>query len=436
MDDQTLNQSLTQTLTHHAHTAIPDDYDRWSQIQDALSQEEDPMKLQSLRVAPTTPRRTRRLIFIIAAALLLTTTAVYAVYQSFQLPFSDPGLESMSNAGNITHLNLIQRIDDVEVHLNWAYIDEGRAVFNFETFLVNQDGMLTRTDADTPFRARYWDTSNNLIAGAPVQFNATVPQPVTVTFLPPPVYFAPDVNSVDIVFELTFDQPPRVRNALERLFTGFRFSNRTIFGGNGVSKISPESTAEPMPLSSNVFTFKFSLPLIRSIMVKPEHPELVITDIPGFEFYVNFLRVDPSQVVLDFCYTPTSNDFVWSPEIRIVSEHRFVGFSTTGSRDPVTGYFCYTMTNRIHIEVPGEVTFRIDRMYRSTPMKADNEYLAIKEAFAERDIELDTEFDEEGRINNLGFPEDMDWSVYVDVMSEIGYLVEGPWEFAIEIPEQ
>lgn len=433
MDDKSLNQSLKETLTERAQHAVSNDYDLWSHIQEAIDSEEtDPMKAPTLRVAPSNPRRTRRLIYVLVAALLLTTTAVYAVYQT-QLPLTDAGLAAMNTAGNITQLNLVQRVDDVEVRLNWAYIDEGRTVFNFETFLVNDDGTLTPADADTPFQVRYWDTLNNLIAPAPMRYDySTFHRPVTVTFLPPPVYFAPGVNEVGIVFELTFEQPPRVRNALERLLSGGLAGSRSFFGGNGMSKVSPESTAEPMPSDSGVFTFKFSLPLFRSVTVKPE---LVITDVPGFTFYVNTVKVDASQVTIDMCYETTADDFMWWPELEIESEERFVGYSHSGYKSEIVNQSCVFSTYRTHVEVPGEVTFGIENMTRSTPIRVDEEYLKIKEAFAQRGIELNPTVDEEGRITQFGYPEDAPYSVHKEVMIELGYLIEGPWEFTVEIPE-
>jgi hypothetical protein len=102
------------------------------------------MKLQHLRVAPTNPRRARRLIYILVAALLLTTTAVYAVYQVFPPPITDQGVEGIQEEGYTTPLNLVQRDGDVEVQLNWGYIDTSRAVLNYQIFAINPDG--TRSD--------------------------------------------------------------------------------------------------------------------------------------------------------------------------------------------------------------------------------------------------------------------------------------------------
>src|SRR5690606_11989099 len=173
-------------------------------------------------------------------------------------------IDGVKAAGLVTDLNLVQTVDGVQVQLNWAYIDEGRAVLNYQTFLVNDDGTRRAADADEPTILRLSEHNGHIPDLYPNRHgHESYPKPVTVAFnlvqqkasLPDPL------DTVDLRLEIAYDYRPHIRNAIERIF--YSEIRRSTFGWakNGVR--------HPLPPEAIAFTFDFTLSIQRAVTLEP-----------------------------------------------------------------------------------------------------------------------------------------------------------------------
>jgi hypothetical protein len=450
MDDQTLNQSLKQTLNEHAHATIPDDYDRWSQIHEALTQEEDPMKLQALRVAPTHPRRTRRLILLIAAALLLTTTAVYAVYQVFPPPIDDPGVEGIQREGYTTELNQVQRVGDVEVQLNWGYIDSSRVVLDYQIFAINPDGtrttdhhyalykaLLKNKDAVLEERAASIDTAGNVQPGIPGKGTLTYnyPRRFDPATMPDTMNFQLEVLVAEGKLSILRSVDYVLRSFIPLRIWRSASSDHLYERPNRLPR--PESTAEPNVNASGPVQFDFALPVQRAVIIEPQQS----VEANGIVGTLNMISAAPSRMEVQLCFTAPPSKSAWSPNMTVSVDEEVVRGSGGMSSPPDENGLACSEWNFDIFTTPGmTLNIKIDSISRGLDIgyldqnqeTIDN----IQQIFAKHGVPLELTFDEEGKVTGYSFSAPGDSaSKFNAAMLELGYLIEGPWEFTVEIPE-
>jgi hypothetical protein len=437
MDDQTLNQSLKQTLTDRAQSAIPDDYDNWAQIQDALSKEQDPMKLQSLRVAPTNPRRVRRLIFVIAAALLLTTTAVYAVYQVFPPPITDQGVEGIQREGYTTELNLVQRIGDVEVQLNWGYIDTSRVVLDYQIFGINPDGtrttdhhyalykaLLKNKDAVLEERSPSTDSAGNVQPGIPGKGTLTYeyPRRFDPGMMPDMMNFQLEVLVAEGKLSVLRSMDYVLRSFIP--FSIWRSATTEHLYEWPERLYRPESTAEPGVDASGPMLFDFALPVERAVVIEPQQT----VEENGVVGRIERISVSPSRTIVNVCFkVPSTANELW-PEASVFVDDVWVRSSSGAGFPPdAEGFQCHTFNFDVFIEPGTSVDVRVDITIAASP---DAEpMLELQQYLAEQGIEIEVSPDGNGYSWRTG-----DESKIREGWIELGYIK--PWEFTVEIPEQ
>lgn len=411
MDDTTLKQ----TLRAIGQEAVPDDWNRWDEIRQRVQQE----SMFNRRPAPS--RRWLKRVAALLAVMLVSTGAIYAFVQ-INLPTGDTGLDGVKEAGLVTDLNLTQTIDGVQVQLNWGYIDQGRAVLNFGTYLVDEDGSKRLADADEPAIVRLRDRNGVLPDLYPNRFgSASYPLPITVAFYL--IQQGADVqgDSVDLQFELIYTQRPLIRNAIERIFySGVR---RSDFGWN--------ESANPISLPSDamVFTFDFALPVQPAVELEP----MQTITASGIPMTLHSIHVSPSHTGYRLCYTmPENMKKGWYPSDVSLSSDAVEAPYGGMEGDLENGRYCLNGYFDSYTTLPVTLTLKVEALERFASDTSPEELLAVQREMNARGIDMDVEVNADGSVGRFTWPNHTEESQAVLV--DLGYRIEGPWVFTIDVP--
>lgn len=410
MDDSTLKQ----TLRAIGQEAVPENWNRWDEIQRRVQEE-------SMFSRPVPARRWLKRVAALLAVMLVSTGAIYAFVQ-INLPTGDTGLDGVKEAGLVTDLNLAQTIDGVQVQLNWGYIDEGRAVLNFETYLVDEDGSKRLADADEPAIVRLRDRNGVLPDLYPNRFgSASYPLPITVAFYL--IQQGADVqgDSVDLQFEIIYTQRPLIRNALERIFySGVR---RSDFGWN--------ESANPISLPSDamVFTFDFTLPVQPAVELEP----MQTVTASGIPMTLQSIHVSPSHMDYRLCYTlPENMKKGWHvSRVSLSSDAALPPLGGMESRLE-NGLYCLNGYFDVYTTLPVTLTLEVEALERFASNTSPEELLAVQREMNARGIDMDVNVNSDGMLGGFTWPNNTEESQAVLV--DLGYRIEGPWVFTIDVP--
>ncbi len=448
MDDKSLNQSLKETLTERAQHAVSNDYDLWSQIQEAIdTQEKEPMKAPTLRVAPSNPRRTRRLIYVLVAALLLTTTAVYAVYQTQLPPIYDQGVEAIKNEGYTTELNLVQRQGDVEVELDWGYIDSSRIVVNYQIFAIKPDGTRSTDHFYGVYKALLRNKEGLLKERMPSRDTAGERQPSnratgTITYEYPERFdpsTMPDVMNFQLevmIVEGKLSTGRSIEVMLRSLLpipSGFMVPAEYLYEWPDW-RMNPEVTAEPGFNSLEPMLFDFELPVQRAVILEPNQS----VEVNGTAGILKKVLVSPSRLEITLCFTVPSGKEAWSPHTVITLGEQELLWSNSGMSTPPDkgGLTCSREDYNVYAEPGMKLDIEVTAIRRGPDFRPDDpQYLLdLQQKFAERGVHMDVHLNAEGKPSGYSFPATGSPEERAALI-ELGFLIEGPWEFTVEIPE-
>ena len=414
MDDNTLKQ----TLRAIGQEAIPDNWNRWHEIRQRV--EDD--AVFSRRAMPQ--NRWLKRIATLLVVMLVSSGAIYAFVQTPPPPTGDPGVDGVKAAGLATDLNLVQTIDGVQVQLNWGYIDEGRAVLNFETFLVDDDGSRRLADADNPAVVRLSGKDGTLRDLYPSRIDSeSWPKPITVAFnlMDRKASLPGNSETVDLRFEVAYVQRPYIRNAIERIF--FSEIRWSTFGRNrgGVrSELPPEAIS---------FAFDFTLPVQRAVMVEPMLT-IIASQVP---MMLKRISVAPSQTNVNFCFElPESESQFWYPEEITVTingvKNRLGGGESKPGRQ---GEYCSKYSFEMFARLPATVTLTVQGLEQRSLNSVD-EYLSIQREMNARGIEMRVDVNPDGTLGGYTWPNNTDEARAV--LAALGYWIDGPWVFTIDVP--
>lgn len=452
-------ERMRQAVREIGRHVIPDDWTRRAEILARAREEAATVKMPRRFAHPL-----RRLL-LAALLLLISTSAVYAVIQVTR-PMGDSGLAGVQQAGFVSDLNLIQTVGDVAVQLNWAYIDEGRAVVNYQTYLVRGDGTLQPADADAPFAARLIDRGERLPDLTPNRYEtASVPQPVTMAFyLPDTTDLSALPETLDLRFEIVFTEPPRSRTALERLLPWMQgspqgyvgvsaverlgsdateavaeaptgdatqeaaaeFGSITTFGDGGGTDSTPPPERLPLPPGVGPFAFDFSLPLLHAVTVTPN---LTITgaDIP---MTLEMVSVAPSKTDLRLCFTPPQPNW-WLVEATLqLGETVATPASTESSPRAGTDQTCTDLHFEMYAQPPTRLTLTVEAIEHQPYETA--ELQEAQRQFAARGIPMQLEIRPDGTAGIYTWPSGLEEARAA--LIELGYRIEGHWVFRLELP--
>ncbi len=413
MDDNTLKQ----TLRAIGQEAVPDHWDRWHEIRQRV---EDDAAF-SPRAVPQ--KRWLKRIAALLIVMLVSTGAIYAFVQLPPPPSGDTGLDGVKAAGLVTDLNLVQTVGDVQVQLNWAYIDEGRAILNYQTFLMNDDGSRRAADADEPTILRLSERNGQLPDLYPSRHgHQSYPTPVEVAFNIQRRASLPDQSdTVDLRLEIAYDYRPHIRNAIERIF--FSEIRRSTFGWakNGVRA--------PLPPEAISFTFDFTLPIQRAVTLEPMLT-VIANQVP---MTLKRVSVAPSQTNVNFCFElPESESRFWYPEDVTLAingiKHSLGGGE---SRPGHEGEYCTKYSFENFARLPATVILTVQGL-EQRPLGSVDEYLSIQREMAKRGIEMRVDVNPDGTLGGFTWPNHTEEARAV--LAEIGFWIEGPWVFTIEVP--
>jgi hypothetical protein len=414
MDDNTLKQ----TLRAIGQEAVPDNWDRWHEIRQRV--EDD--AVFSRRAVPQNLWLKRVAALLIV--MLISSGAIYAFVQLPPPPTGDTGIDGVKDAGLVTDLNLVQTVDDVQVQLNWAYIDEGRAILNYQTFLVNEDGTRRAADADEPAVVRLSGHDGALRDLYPNRIDSeSWPKPITVAFnlVDQKASLPGQSNRIGLRFEIAYTQRPVIRNAIERIF--FSEIRRSTFGWakNGVRA--------PLPPEAISFTFDFTLPIQRAVTLEPMLT-VIANQVP---MTLKRVSVAPSQTNVNFCFElPESESRFWYPEDVTLAingiKHSLGGGE---SRPGHEGEYCTKYSFENFARLPATVILTVQGL-EQRPLGSVDEYLSIQREMAKRGIEMRVDVNPDGTLGGFTWPNHTEEARAV--LAEIGFWIEGPWVFTIEVP--
>lgn len=404
---------LKQTLHEIGRDAIPTEWDQWAQIK--ARAEQDSRALPPKLVKRPSIQISRRVV-LVALILMLTTTAVYAWVQVSAPSNQDAGLIGVSNAGYITQLGLSQTSNNVQVDLNWGYIDEGRAVLHYQIYLINADGTRQPSPSDASFSARLGERNGYILNTVPNRYNfSSTIEPVELTF---PITAVGDLPSnVDLRFELVFLEAPRIRGWLERFFSG---------NTSGVFYGIPIDAQATMPQGVADFTFDFTLPILRATNLTP----METVSAAGFDITLEYVNISPSQTEIRFCYPQNSEHYWWSQDSQLTLDGEVARARSTEALTQEDGRYCNTVLFELYAHENETLIITIPALERMP--ETPEEFRAAHDGFLEYGFDMQTTFNEDGTIG--GFH----WFSGVEpaqaAMVELGYRIEGNWVFTVEIP--
>lgn len=412
MDDNMLKH----TLRAIGREAVPDDWDRWHEIRQRV---ED----NAIFSRPAVPQnRWLKRAAALLIVMLLSTGAIYAFVQMPPPPAGDTGIDGVKAAGLVTDLNLVQTLDGVQLQLNWAYIDEGRVIVNYQTFLVNQDGTRRAADADEPAILRLSERNGQLPDLYPNRHgHQSYPTPVTVAFNIEQGASLPDpLNMVDMRLEIAYDYRPHIRNAIERIF--YSEIRRSTFGWdqNGVRL--------PLPPEAISFTFDFTLPIQRSVTLEP----MLTVTASGVAITLESLSVSPSKTNYRVCYVlPDNSAKGWHlADVTLAFGETVTSFGGSENKKRKDGRACTDGYMEVYQTLPVTLTLTVEALERM-PFNSADELLRIQRAMHASGIGMDVEIHPDG---TTAFT----WPNITDeaqtVLVDLGYRIEGPWVFTIDVP--
>lgn len=413
MDDNTLKQ----TLRAIGQEAVPDDWNRWDEIQRRVQEE----TIFKRRPAPS--RRWLKRVAALLIVMLISSGAIYAFVQ-VNLLTSDSGLIGAVEDGLVTDLNLVQTTDGVQVQLNWAYIDESRAVLNYQTFLVSGDETRSMADADAPTIVRLGERGGHLPDLYPDRFNARhYPNPVTVEFfLPKQNASLKDISgTVDLRLEIVYTERPRIRNLIEKILYP---------RPRALNDWGPPENHEPLPPDALSFTFDFTLPVPHAVTLEP----MLTVTASDVAMTLESLRVSPSQVDFSLTYQipPGDGRYWYTENITLKVNGIETDFLSGGEGDRTAeGHFYQRGFFNAYTEFPATVTLTVEALGRFPTVKPD-EVLAVQREMALRGIAMWVEIKSNGQVGGFRWPVETDEERAALV--ELGYRIEGPWIFTIDVP--
>lgn len=413
MDDSTLKQ----TLRAIGQEAVPDNWNRWDEIQrrvqgDAISN----------RRALSHNRWLKR-VAVLLVVMLVSTGAIYAFVQMPPPRTGDTGVDGVKVAGLVTDLNLVQTIDGVQVQLNWAYIDEGRAILSFETFLVDADGARWLADADEPAVVRLSERNGLLPDLYPNRFDSgSYPKPVTVAFnlIQQNASLQGRSATVDLRFEVAYVQRPVIRNAIEKIF--FSQIRRSTFGW------AKHGVRVPLPPDAISFEFDFTLPVQHTITLEP----MLTATASDIELTLESISVSPSKTDYRLCFDmPDDRPKGWHlSNVTLKFEETVTGFGGMEGDLAENGRYCTEGYLEVFIALPSTLVLTVEALER-IPYTSADELLLVQREMNASGIEMDVEIHPDGT-TAFTWPSNTEESQAVLV--DLGYRIEGPWVFTIDVP--
>ncbi len=394
-------KQFTYHLDHIAAKEIPDDMNKWQEIQARLMMHRAPSRHMM--------RTVRR-----AAAVLVAVFIGLVGYAFSQGPSDDPGLDHVREAGLVQPLNLVETHGGVTVTLTEGYADANRIAL-----------WLTIEPGEQP--AVLW-TLNPVLSDASgdlldVGFNMS---PLEET----------DAGMWRMLTNFDPVQPLPDHQPLDLRLTVNAGGITVPVVPEGVTlepgSIPPEYMVEVPPIDPFVFTFRLSVQ--EALTLTPQQT----VEANGLGITLEQVTLAPSQVALRLCFDlPDGGD--WQPQLQVRVDGAagsLAGYGLTERPDPSDTQRCadyeimvgYTPESRT-LEV------NIDRLQTSESISPES-LARAQERLVAQGIVLEFET---GRghfgWNILSAPEGMsEQAINEKVSAALSEQFEGPWTFIVALP--
>jgi hypothetical protein len=195
----------------------------------------------------------------------------------------------------------------------------------------------------------------------------------------------------------------------------------------------PESTAEAKFETTAPMIFEFTLPVQRAVLMQPQQS----VDVNGVVATLNLISASPSRTEVSLCFTVPPIKSAWSPEMTITLDGQPMSASGGASRPPdENGQACSELDFNIFTAPDMVLNIRVERITRSPSVaeSMDLQYmLKLQQDFAARGIQIEVHQDAQGNASGYTFPVGRTPEERAALV-ELGFMIEGPWEFSVQIP--